>query len=144
MSIEIILRGRASRDETRQRVFVSVSGVNSYTFDFEVGDVLIELDTDELVLSHLEARKDELHLFCLRKTWIGYDISEFKESGKSELESFLDWIEAGAINPDGTVITNHPYEGKHPPQFAWIEMIEEANSIPDLKEILIDIFKEQI
>lgn len=155
MSITIILRGRAPRDENRRRAFISVSGVDSQVFDFEVGNVPADLDTDELVQEYLEARRDEWHLFCLKKTWKGADIKRFQVEGKSELEAFLDWIEDGHRNiigyedeeeqiPIHEVITNHPYHGTHPPQFEWIEMIEEANSIPDLKEVLIDIFKEQI
>lgn len=153
MSITITLRGRAARDENRQRAFISVSGVNAETYDFEMANIPIELDTDEVVLAHLETRKDFLHLFCLKKTWVGADISPFQIDGKTELEAFLDWIDDGHRNITGydeeeepiyEVITNHPYHGTHPPQFHWIEMIEKANSVPDLKEVLIDIFKDQI
>lgn len=112
--IEITLNHRKPRDETRQIAYISVSGVNDYAFRFQVGDVPIKLTTDQEVQDHLDTRKDEFHLFCLKKTYEGFDISEFLIGGKTELEAFLDWIEAGHTNPDGEEISNHTYAGTHP------------------------------
>lgn len=112
--IEITLDHRKPRDENRQIAYISVSGVNAETYKFQVGDVPASLTTDQEVQDHLDTRKDEFHLFCLKKTWIGADISEFRIEGKTELEAFLGWIDAGAENPDGEVISNHIYAGTHP------------------------------
>ena len=125
--IEIILNHREPRDETRQIAYVSVSGVNDYAFRFQVGDVPIELTTDQEVQEHLEAREDELHLFCLKKTYPGADPWDFQDPEKSELQNFLDWIEAGHQNKilvgydenedpiyEYEIITNHIYAATHP------------------------------
>lgn len=112
--IEIILNHRKPRDENRQIAYISVSGINDYPYRFQVGDISVSLTTDQQVQDHLDSRKDELHLFCLKKTYEGFDISEFLIEGKTELEAFLDWIDAGCENPDGTVIENHFYAGTHP------------------------------
>lgn len=128
--MEIELNGRQPRDETRQTAFVTVSGVNAQTYQFQVGDVPIELDTDEDVLEHLNGRTDELHLFCLKKTYPGFDVSEFHIEEKTELEAFQDWIDAGCENPDETVISNHMYAGTHPVRYPpSAETLDEALEI---------------
>lgn len=157
MSIEIQLRYRKPRDEKRQRAFISVSGVNAETYDFEVGNVPIELDTDGLVQTYLETRRDEFHLFCLKKTWKGADIKRFQVEGKSELKAFLDWIDDGHKNiigyedeeeeiPIYEVISNHPYHGTHPPQFDWIESFsnENAPGLEQIREAIIQMLRDQI
>ena len=112
--IEITLDHRKPRDETRQIAYISVSGVNAETYKFQVGNVPASLTTDQEVQDHLDTRKDEFHLFCLKKTYEGFDISEFLIEGKAELEAFLDWIDADCENPDGEKISNHVYAGTHP------------------------------
>ena len=126
--IEITLNHRKPRDETRQIAYVSVSGVNDYAFKFQVGDVPACLTTDQEVRDHLNAREDELHLFCLKKTYPGADPWDFRDPEKSELQNFLDWIEAGHRNKivvgydpeteepiyNYEVIANHTYAGTHP------------------------------
>lgn len=125
--IEIELNHRKPRDEERQIVYISVSGVNAYPFKFQVGNVPIELTTDQEVQDHLDSRKDEFHLFCLKATYPGANHCEFKEEGKAELQCFLDWIDAGAENPDGEVITNHLYAGTHPLRYPPSEdVLQEA------------------
>lgn len=125
--IEITLNGTKPRDENRQIAYITVSGVNAETYKFQVGDVPASLTTGQGIQDHLNAREDEFHLFCLRKTWIGADISEFRIEGKTQLEAFLDWIDAGSENPDGTVIENHPYAGTHPLRYPPAEdVLQEA------------------
>ncbi len=163
--IEIILNGRKPRDENRQIAYVSVSGINAETYRFQVGNVPASLATDQQVQDHLNGREDELHLFCLKKTYPGYDISEFLIEGKAELEAFQDWIDAGAENPDGTVITNHTYAGTHPLRYPPAEDVlqealdilapfsdttfqeladrveEDLTSLPKVREYLIELSK---
>jgi hypothetical protein len=125
--IEIILNGTKPRDEERQIAYITVSGADSQVYKFQVGNVPAALTTDQQVQDHLDARKDELHLFCLRKTYVGVDCSEFKTEGKTELQCFLDWIDAGAENPDGEVIANHTYAGTHPLRYPPAEdILQEA------------------
>lgn len=126
--IEITLNHRQPRDEMRQIAYITVSDVNDYAFKFQVGNVPIELTTDQEVLDHLNSREDELHLFCLMKTYPGADPWDFKDPEKSELQNFLDWIKAGHKNKivigqdpktgdpiyDYKIITNHFYAGTHP------------------------------
>lgn len=126
--IEIILNHRKPRDEERQVAYVTMSGVDAQVYKFQVGNVPIELDTDAQVLAHLEARKNDLHVFCLRKTYPGADPWDFQDPEKSELENFQDWIAAGHKNKilvgedeetddliyKYVVIENHVYAGTHP------------------------------
>lgn len=126
--MEIQLNHRQPRDETRQTAFVTISGINAQVYKIQVGNVPIELDTDEAVLVHLNSRSEELHFFCLGKTYPGYDISEFKINENTDLEAFQEWIEAGCKNRilighdeetdepiyKEEVITNHTYAGNHP------------------------------
>ena len=128
--IEIILNHRKPRDETRQIAYITVSGVDAQIYRFHVGNVPSSLTTDQEVQDHLNAREDELHLFCLKKTYPGANTCEFKDPGKSELQCFKDWIDAGAENPDGTVITNHSYAGTHPLRYPPAEdVLQEALAI---------------
>jgi len=141
MSITIELNHREPRDETRQKAFITVSGVDSYAFKFQVGDVPIELTTDQEVQDHLDGREDEFHLFCLKKTWTEADPWDFKDPEKSELQNFLDWIDAGHKNKilvgtdpetdepvyDYVVVENHIYEGTHPLRYPPAEdVLQEA------------------
>ncbi len=128
--IEITLDARKPRDETRQVAYISVSGVNDYAFRFQVGNVPIELTTDQQVQDYLNGREDEFHLFCLKKTYVGADPWDFKDPEKTDLQNFQDWIDAGHQNKilvghegdeetgepiyDYVVITNHSYAGTHP------------------------------
>jgi len=131
--IEITLDHRKPRDENRQIAYISVSGVNDNALRFQVGDIPASLTTDQEVQDHLDGREDELHLFCLKKTWIGADPWDFQDPEKSELQNFLDWIDAGHKNKiivgyeepkgdeetgepiyDYEVIENHFYAGTHP------------------------------
>ncbi|MCK4646649.1 MAG: hypothetical protein KAU46_10380 [Candidatus Aminicenantes bacterium] len=126
--IEITLNHRKPRDENRQIAYISVSGLNDYLFRFQVGDIPASLTTDQEVQDHLDSRKDELHLFCLRKTYSGADPWDFKDPDKSELENFLDWIDAGHKNKilvghdpekdepiyEYEEIRNHTFAGTHP------------------------------
>lgn len=126
--IEIELNHREPRDETRQIAYVTMSGVDTYAFKFQVGNVPISLETDQEVQDHLNSREDEFHLFCLRKTYPGADPWDFQDPEKSDLENFQDWIEAGHKNKilmgedeetgdpiyDYVVIENHVYAGTHP------------------------------
>lgn len=126
MTITIELNHRKPRDETRQIAYVTVSGVDAQIYRFQVADVPIEFETDAQVLTHLEARKDKLHIFCLRKTYPGADPWDFRDPEKSELQNFQDWIDAGHKNKiliryedgepiyDYIVIENHIYAGTHP------------------------------
>ena len=142
--IEITLDHRKPRDENRQVAYISVSGVNDYAFRFQVGDVPANLTTDQQVQDHLEAREDEFHLFCLKKTYAGADPWDFKDLGKSELENFQDWIDAGHKNKiivgqdpeteepiyDYVVIENHTYAGTHPLRYPPAEdILQEALAI---------------
>lgn len=126
--MEIQLNHREPRDETRQIAYVTISGFNDHTYRFQVGDVPADLATNEDVLEHLNSRSDELHLFCLKKTYPGYNLSEFRTEENTELEAFLEWIEAGAENPDGIVIENHIFAGTHPLRY--------PPSLNDLNEAL--------
>ena len=153
MSIEIKIRHRKPRDETRQRVFISISGVNANAFEFEMANIPIELETDEAVLAHLEQKEDFLHLFCLRKTWIGAEISRFQVEGKTELEAFLDWIDDGHRNITGydeeeepiyEEIANHPYPGTHPHALEWLEEMEAAVGLEQVKAANIKMIKDMI
>lgn len=139
--MEIQLNHREPRDETRQIAYVTVSGFNDHIYRFQVGDVPADFTTDEDVLAHLESRSDELHLFCLKKTYPGYDLSEFRTEKNTELEAFLEWIEAGCKNrilighdekTDTPIykyeeIANHIFAGTHPLRYPPSgEMIAEA------------------
>ena len=128
--IEITLNSRKPRDEHRQIAYVAVSGVDAQTYRFQVGNVPVSLTTDQQVQDHLDGRIDEFELFCLKKTYPGYDISEFLIEGKTELEAFRDWVNAGCENPDETVINNHPYAGTHPLRYPPAEdVLQEAMAI---------------
>ena len=130
--IEVKLDGRKPRDETRQTAYVTMSEEgNAKIFKFQVGNVPIELTTDQEVQDHLDLRVDEFQLCCLRATYPGADPWDFKDPLKSELENFLDWIEAGHRNKiiighdpeteepiyDYVVIDNHIFESTHPLRF---------------------------
>lgn len=128
--MEIQLNHREPRSETSQTVYVTISGVNAQVYRFQIGDVPIDLETDQAVLDHLNSREDELHLFCLKKTYPGADPSEFQTEENTELEAFLEWEAAGAENPDGTVIANHMYAGTHPLRYPpSTEVLDEALEI---------------
>jgi hypothetical protein len=77
----------------------------------------------------------------LKETWVGADPWDFKDPEKSELESFLDWIDAGHKNKiivgadpetdepiyDYEVIENHSYAGTHPLRYPPAEdVLQEA------------------
>lgn len=144
--IEIILNNRRLRDENRQVAYVTVSGVDTQTYRFQVGNVPADLTTDQQVQNHLDARIDEFHLFCLKKTYPGADPWDFKDSEKSELQNFQDWIDAGHKNKiiigyeedddgnepiyDYIVIENHIYAGTHPLRYPPAEdVLQEAVAI---------------
>ncbi len=142
--IEIILNARKPRDENRQTAYITVSGVDAQVYKFQVGNVPASLTTNQQVQDHLDAREDELHLFCLKKTWVGADPWDFKDPDKSELQNFLDWIDAGHQNKiivgheeddeetgepiyDYVVIGNHSYAGTHPLRYPPSEdVLQEA------------------
>lgn len=115
--MEIQLNAREKRNATRQIAYVTISGVNAQAYKFQVGDVPIELDTDEAVLEHLNSRQEELHMFCYKKTYPGADFSAFKAEENTDLEAFLEWESEGCENPDGMVIANHSYAGTHPTRY---------------------------
>lgn len=153
MSIEIQLRHRKPRDETRQIAFVEASGFNEHVYQFHIGNVPVELDTDEAIQEWLDARIDKWHLFCLKKTWIGADISPFRIEGKSELEAFLDWVDDGhrniigydeEENPVYEVISNHLYAGTHPHAIEWLEAMEGAEGWSQGKTVLLQMIKDMI
>jgi hypothetical protein len=143
--IEITLNARKPRDEERQTAYISVSGVNAETYKFQVGNVPASLTTDQEAQDYLNGRKDEFHLFCLKETWVGADPWDFKDPEKSELENFLDWIDAGHKNKivigyedeektepiyDYVVIENHTYAGTHPLRYPPAEnVLQEALDI---------------
>lgn len=142
--IEITLDHRKPRDEARQIAYISVSGVNDYAFRFQVGDIPASLTTDQQVQDHLDGREDELHLFCLRKTWTGADPWDFQDPEKTKLENFQDWIDAGHKNKiivgqdpetdepiyDYVVIENHMYAGTHPLRYPPApDILQEAMAI---------------
>ncbi len=136
-------------NESDKTVFFKLD-YNDETVDWHAD---IPLDKDPQV--YLEAMEDNLVFLILNKIYPEAQWRRFKTEENNQREAMESWIEDGHRNivgyedeeeqiPIYEVITNHPYHGTHPPQFDWIEMIENASSIPDLKEVLIDIFKEQI
>ncbi|MEE9612012.1 MAG: hypothetical protein V3W19_12205 [Desulfatiglandales bacterium] len=128
--MEIVLNHRRPRNEHLQIAYITVSGVDAQVYKFQVGDVPASLITDQEVQNHLEKREDELEFFCLFKTYPGADYSEFKTDENTKLEALRDWIDAGAENPDGTVIANHTYAGTHPLRFPPAEdVLQEALDI---------------
>lgn len=152
MSIEVELRYRKPRDEKRQIAFVSVSGVNAQVYEFSVGNVPAELGTNEAVQAYLETRIDEWHLYCLRETYVGAEITRFQIEGKTELEAFQDWVDDGHKNivsydedePIYEVITNHDYPGTHPKALEWLEEMEATTGWPQGKIALIKMIKDMI
>lgn len=142
--IEIELNARKPRDENRQIAYVSVSGVNDYSFRFQVGNVPASLNTDQEVQDYLDTRKEEFHLYCLKQTYPGADPWDFQDPEKSEVQNFLDWIDAGHQNKiligheendeetgepiyDYVVIENHSYAGTHPLRYPPAEdVLQEA------------------
>lgn len=143
--IEITLDHIKPRDEERQTAYITVSGVDSQVYRFQVGNVPATLTTNQQIQDHLDGRKDELHLFCLKKTWSDADPWDFKDPEKSELQNFLDWIDAGHKNKvimgyedeektepiyDYVEITNHIYAGTHPLRYPPAEdVLQEALTI---------------
>lgn len=142
--IEIILNAKKPRDENRQIAYISVSGVNDYSFRFQVGNVPASLNTDQEVQDYLDTRKEEFHLYCLKQTYPGADPWDFQDPEKSELQNFLDWVDAGHQNKiligheeddeetgepiyNYVVIGNHSYAGTHPLRYPPAEdVLQEA------------------
>ena len=146
MAITITIQEKEPRDAERQIVFFTVTK-DGTDYEFSHGAVPVSLTTDAQIKTWLLARKEELYLLLLRKTYPGADYSEFKTEENINLEAMQAWIDAGHKNKIGEdenedpiyeVIDKVPYISNHP---KWVKAIIEIDAINDLADAKVFLKK---
>ena len=118
----IELVARKNRDEKRQIAFIKVDGQ-----EFSVGNVPIELDTDQKVLDHLAARESEVRFVMLLKQYPEADWKRFRTQQNDDLAALQAWIAAGCKN---AVLQGQDEEGKAVFKEVAVERVPLGYKIP--------------
>lgn len=153
--MKIILDAIKKRDEKRQIGYITIE-IDGNNYEFSVGNIPIEMDTDSKVLTWLEKNEDFYMFYILQKmyrkgeTWA--DWGRFKIDENTKLEAFQKWISEGCKNKvqigifkngkpkfSYVVIEKLLFWSTHPPSIKKIKLIEEADILPGLKKLLKDV-----
>ncbi len=143
------------RDEIRQVAYFTVD-----EYEFSVGNVPIELDTNQKVLTWLKKNEDFYMFLILQKIYrkgdMWADWGRFQEEDMTKLEAFQAWIKDGCKNKvlvghedeekkkpihEYIVIEKLPFRSAHPAYLKAHKKIDSANIDSKMKALLKDIVK---